>query len=178
MKKLLILTMLIAGFAHADDSGKRAIHVYKDSDGSVLLSAREVSDSNLTHVKSTHYPLEGGAWQVSCSKDKFNGSKKCSLYKNHSNLMVNYINGKPSVYVGRNHYPRTKSAIKIDGNQTIYGYEGLSQIPQKVVEQMKKGKIAHTRYHEWPYEYNKDGEVDLTGFTEKYDEMMKQYQAL
>ena len=178
MNKLLILTVLITGFAHADDSEQRAIHVYKDSDGSVLLSGREVSDNNLTHVKSTHYPLEGGVWQVSCSKDKFNGSKICSLYKNFSPLMVSNINGKLSVYVGTNHFPRTKSAIKIDGNQTIYGYEGVSQTPKKVIEQMKKGKTAHIRYQEWPYEYNKDSEVDLAGFSEKYDEMVKQYQAL
>ena len=176
MRKLLILAMLIAGFAHADDSEQRISELTK------VLESGSYSQDDIIRPKRKNLPqlnaeVEYG-WMVSCKKDIFNGSKICSLYKNHSNLMVNYINGKPSVYVGRNHYPRTKSAIKIDGNQTIYGYEGVSQTPQKVVEQMKKGKIAHTRYQEWPYEYNKDGEVDLAGFAEKYDEMVKQYQAL
>ena len=178
MKKLLILAMLITGIAHADNSEQRAIHIYKDSNGGVLLTAREASDSNLTHVKSTYYPIESSVWHISCSKDKFNGSKKCSLYKNYSDFMVNYMSGRLSVYVGRNHFPETQSVIKIDGNQAIYGHEGMSQTPQKVIEQMKKGKVAYTRYKEWPYKYNKDGETDLTGFAEKYDEMLEEYKKL
>jgi hypothetical protein len=48
--------------------------------------------------------------------------------------------------VGRDHYPRSQSAIKIDSNTPIYGYEGSSSTPQKAIEQMKRGKVAYTRY--------------------------------
>lgn len=85
---------------------------------------------------------------------------------------------KHSVYVGRDHYPRSQSAIKVDSNAPIYGYEGSSDTPKKVIEQMKKGKGAYTRYREWPYDYNQDGEVDLTGFAEKYNEMLEKYREL
>ena len=43
---------------------------------------------------------------------------------------------------------------------------------------MKKGKVAYTRYKEWPYEYNKDGEVELEGFAKKLEEMKSQYKEL
>ena len=92
--------------------------------------------------------------------------------------MVGIYNGQHSVYVGRDHYPRSQSVIKIDSNTPIYGYEGSSSTPQKAIEQMKRGKVAYTRYKEWPYDYNQDGEVDLTGFTEKYNEMMEEYKKL
>lgn len=117
-------------------------------------------------------------WSYSCKKDKFNKSKSCYLHRARSDVMVGVYNGQHSVYVGRDHYPRSRSAIKIDNNVPVYGYEGSSHTPQKVIEQMKKGKVAYTRYQEWPYEYNQDGEVDLTGFTEKYNEMLEEYKKL
>lgn len=117
-------------------------------------------------------------WNFSCSKDKFNGVKSCFLHKMYGDVIVSIYNGQSTVYVGKNHYPGTKSAIKIDNNVTIYGYEGISQTPKKVIEQMKIGKVAYTRYVEWPYEYNQDYHVDLTGFSEKYDEMLEAYKKL
>ncbi len=92
--------------------------------------------------------------------------------------MVTIINGRYGVYVGRKHFPRTQSAIKIDENAPIYGYEGISNTPQKAIEQMKNGKVAYTRYKEWPYEYNRDGEVDLVGFKEAFNQMLEEYKKL
>lgn len=173
---LLILSLL------SFDSFARELYVLKDNSGNTLLAGRESSGEaykGYTVEKKTHTPdwspLE---WNSRCSKDKFNGRKSCSLSKAHSDVMVSIFDGRYSVYVGRNHYPRTKTAIKIDENTPIYGNEGLSNTPQKVIEQMNKGKIAYTRYKEWPYEYNKDGEVDLTGFKEKYAEMLEEYKKL
>lgn len=158
------------------------IYVLKEKDGSTLLTAREPAGEkykDFTVTKKTYYPdwspLE---WNSSCSKDKFNGTKICSLSKAHSDVMVSIINGRYSVYVGGNHYPNTQSAIKIDDNSPIYGIEGSSKTPQKVIEQMKNGKIAYTRYKEWPYEYNQDGEVDLTGFKDKFEQMKEEYRKL
>lgn len=117
-------------------------------------------------------------WRYSCDKDRFNGVKSCYLTKMNSDVMVGIYNGQSTVYVGQDHYPGKKSAIKIDNNETIYGFEGTSQNPKKVIEQMKNGKVAYTRYVEWPYEYNHDYHVDLTGFAEKYDEMLEAYKKL
>ncbi|NWK61422.1 hypothetical protein HYI12_02225 [Acinetobacter sp. SwsAc3] len=127
-------------------------------------------------IKAEENALLG--WSFSCSKDKFNGAKSCFLHKMYGDVMVGVYDGQSTVYVGRDHYPGTKSAIKIDNNSTIYGYEGTSQTPKKVIEQMKIGKVAYTRYVEWPYEYNRDYHVDLTGFSEKYDEMLEAYKKL
>lgn len=175
MKAALILIFFLLSFT----TFAQTIYVLKDEDGNSLLSAREGWYKNLTVEKKTYYPKESLLdWNYSCSKDRFNGQKSCSLNKAHSDVMVSIFGGRHSVYIGRNHFPRTQSAIKIDDNSPIYGYEGSSNTPQKVIEQMKKGKVAYTRYKEWPYEYNQDGETDLTGFAEKYDEMLEEYKKL
>ncbi len=115
-------------------------------------------------------------WSFYCKKDNFNGSKSCTM--SSGSLMVALINGGQHVYVGRNHYPRSQSAIKVDGNQTIRGDEGVSQSPQKVINQLRSGKVAYTRYVEWPYNYNADGEVDLSNFNQKYNDMLEKYRNL
>lgn len=136
-------------------------------------------ESAVKRLKTTYYPETSPLeWNYICSKDKFNGKKSCSLNKAYSNVMVSIFDDRYSVYVGRNHFPRSQSAIKIDDNTPTYGHEGLSNTPKNVIEQMKKGKVAYTRYKEWPYEYNQDGETDLTGFAEKYNEMLDEYKKL
>lgn len=118
----------------------------------------------------------GSQWYSSCNKDRFDGSKVCVM--SSGDVMVGIINGNYGVYVGGDHYPNTLSAIKIDNNPTIYGFEGHSRSPLVVIEQMKKGKVVYTRYKKWPYEYNKDGEVDLSGFTFRFNELIKRYKSL
>lgn len=115
-------------------------------------------------------------WYPVCNKDRFNGSKICTISKD--TVLVTLKDGSYAVSVGKLHFPRSKSAIKIDNNATIYGYEGISQSPNKVIEQLKKGKKVFIRYQEWPYEHNRDSEIDLTGFPEKFEEMLELYRRL
>ena len=175
MRIILSIAFLITSLSVAASD----IYVYKDKGGSTILTARDKSGGDLKLEKVIKYDnSEFTKWKSNCTKDKFNNTKICSLNKSYSDVMVTIIDGRYGVYIGRNHFPRTQSAIKIDDNTPIYGYEGSSNTPQKVIEQMKKGKVAYTRYKEWPYEYNQDGETDLTGFAEKYDEMLEEYKKL
>ena len=155
------------------------IYVYKDSSGATILSGRDRNGGDLQLEKVVKYDnSEFTKWKNNCSKDRFNNTKTCSLTKSYSDVMVTIISDRYGVYIGRKHYPRTQTAIKIDNNAPIYGYEGISNTPQKIIEQMKNGKTAYTRYKEWPYEYNRDGEVDLTGFKEAFDQMLEEYKKL
>lgn len=115
-------------------------------------------------------------WYPVCNKDRFNGSKTCTLSKD--TVLVMLKDGTYAVSVGKRHYPRSKSAIKIDNHATIYGYEGILESPKKVIEQLKQGKKVFTRYQEWPYQHNRDSEIDLTGFPEKFEEMLELYRRL
>lgn len=143
--------------------------------------SQDATAENETELKQLNVKLDKDfftKWDVDCSKDRFNATKRCSLSKYSSNLLVMKVNGRYSVYVGRNHYPRSQSALKVDNNSTMYGYEGIIRNPEKAIEQLKKGKVAYTRYSEWPYDYNLDGEVDLNGFSEKFEEMLILYKQL
>ncbi|WP_180004833.1 MULTISPECIES: hypothetical protein [unclassified Acinetobacter] len=171
MKKIILLVLFLLS------ASVQAQKIYVSNDANNDASSDREAPIELKYktYRPEWSPLD---WNYSCSRDKFSGKKSCSLNKSHSNIMVSIFDGRYSVYIGRNHFPRTQSAIKIDNNAPIYGYEGSSNTPQKVIEQMKKGKVAYTRYKEWPYEYNQDGETDLTGFTEKYNEMLEEYKKL
>lgn len=172
MNKCILSLICISGLATAGE-----VYIYKGLDGSTILSGRDSSKTDYQKVNTIKYEdALGRSWKPYCSKDAFTGSKKCSM--NYQDVQVSLIDGKYGVYIGRNHFPRTQSAIRVDGNVPIYGYEGISKSPKIVIEQMKKGKTAYTRYQEWPYKYNQDGEADLTGFAESFNKMLEQYKAL
>lgn len=115
-------------------------------------------------------------WSISCDKDKFNGLKMCHMSKN--GLFVFLMSGKFTVSIGVDHFPRSSSAIKVDNNKTIYGVEGDFRNPLGIIEQLKKGHIASTRYQRWPYESNVDEDVDLAGFNEALDFIKWRYRQL
>ena len=115
-------------------------------------------------------------WVVECTKKKFDNSKVC--YIKQGDLWIFLIDGTYTVSVGDNHYPKTKAGLRIDNGHAMYGYEGYINKPLSVIEKLKKGKFAYTRYQRWPYLYEIDKEIDLMGFTKRFNEMLKEYRSL
>jgi len=157
------------------------IYELTDSTSTTLLTNQKSKYTHLKVEKKVYYPdaeIQANLdnWNVHCHKKKFDHAKVCSMYS--GDLWVFLINGKYSVEVGDDHYPRTKAGLRIDNGSAIYGYEGEIPNPINVIEKLKKGKTAYTRYQEWPYTYNTDGEVNLSGFTENFNKMLKQYKEL
>lgn len=147
----------------------------KISDGWGCFKANNPQDKDnhkTQNVKSTDV---NNGWDVSCRKDAFNGSKVCTVSK--GGLMVLLIDGRYVIGVGKNHYPGSSSAIKIDDNVPYLGKEGIINpiYANLIVKQMKDGKKAVIRYREWPYDYNIDTEIDLIGFSKKLNEMLERY---
>lgn len=163
-----------------DNPKGQSIYQYKSNQGSILLTNRSSNIENLTIEKKTYYPptIIEDKWGVNCSLDRFNGKKSCYIYKHGSNIFVYFTGSSYSVLIGSDQYPNSSSAVKIDNNATFYGHEGVSNTPIKVIEQMKKGKITYTRYREWPYDFNKDGEVNLEGFSEAIIELREKFKKL
>lgn len=167
------------------ESKPSSIYSLRDNSSGTLLTNQKSKYSHLSIDKKTYYPdsdihayaaSKESSWRISCKKKKFDHMKICHI--SQGDLWVFLINGKYSVDVGSNHYPRTKGGLRIDNGSAIYGYEGDMPNPLGIIEKLKKGKVAYTRYQEWPYQYDKDGEVSLTGFTEQFNEMLKQYKNL
>lgn len=171
--------MLVCFLLVAANTQARKLTVYQDEDGTTIFSGSEIKNERLdglAKILEKEYSSELSDWYPVCNKDRFNGSKICTLSKD--TVLVMLRDGSYAVSVGKQHFPRSKSAIKIDNNATIYGDEGISQSPNKVIEQLKKGKKVFIRYQEWPYEYNRDSEIDLAGFSEKFEEMLELYRRL
>ena len=161
------------------------IYPFKNSPETVALTNKQSVYSHLEVVKKTYYPdssihahynFEPKTWIINCEKKKFDHMKIC--YLKEGDLWVFLTNGRYSVSVGSDHYPRSKGGLRIDNSPAIYGYEGELPKPLSIIERLKKGKVAYTRYQEWPYEYDKDGEVSLKNFTKQFNEMLKQYKNL
>ena len=178
MKKIIFSLLLInSTYLFADEGALEKLTKKLQSES----YSQNADSEDYTDLKKLNVELDADTltkWYVDCSKDRFNSTKKCSLSKYSSDLRIMNINGRYSVYVGRNHYPRSQSALKVDNNSTMYGYEGIIRSPEKAIEQLKNGKVAYTRYSEWPYESKLDGEVDLNGFSEKFEEMLILYKQL
>lgn len=167
-----------------DTPKKETVYSLNDSNQTTLLINKKSKYSHLKVEKKTYYPdasihnydYESTTWFINCNKKKFDNTKIC--YMKEGDLWVFLINGRYSVSVGSNHYPRSKGGLRIDNSQAIFGYEGDFSNPLSIIEKLKKGKFAYTRYQEWPYQYDTDGEVNLKDFTKKFNEMLKQYKEL
>ena len=191
----LTRTLALGGYNNSDDINPPAvsesggtgqtIYLLKENDGKSLLTNKNSRYSHLNVEKKTYYPdsnihtfskFKTPSWSINCEKKKFDNMKIC--YMHEGDLWVFLTNGRYSVSVGSDHYPGSQGGLKIDNSSAIYGYEGEFPKPSSVIERLKKGKVAYTRYKKWPYEYNKDGEVSLEDFTKKFNEMLKQYKNL
>jgi hypothetical protein len=175
MKLLILLILpLIGTLATAQD-----LYVLRDESGATVFSSKppEAPNQSVERIVSYDSSLLGD-WASSCKKDKFNNAKQCTLYRLHGQITVSIINGNYLVRVGSNHFPSSDSALKIDGNPTLYGKEGSINNPRKAIEQLKFGSIAHTRFKEWPYQSNKDDKEPLDNFREAFDQMMLEYKKL
>ncbi|HCU74492.1 MAG TPA: hypothetical protein DGS69_02350 [Acinetobacter baumannii] len=117
-------------------------------------------------------------WSYSCKKDRFDNSKSCYLHNNDIGILL--LNGSYLVSVGREHYPNSKASIKIDDNATITALNGMfNKTSSAIITQLKKGKIAYTRYYEWPYQYKTiDNESKLEGFSNTFNQMLEAYRKL
>lgn len=118
-------------------------------------------------------------WDIYCNKDKIDNKKVCSMWR--GGLTVMMVNGRYIIGVGKgDSYPGSKSAIKVDDNIAYFGKERLIDLmsTNTIIQQLKKGRTAHIRYREWPYDYDKSADVDLSGFTKKFIEMTDRYNKL
>lgn len=182
MTRTLAQSSYADGVSEPKSDTPNTIHSLRGDDSPVLLENNRSRYSHLKVDKVTYYPdssihrYEFPTWLINCHKKKFDNMKVCSM--SEGDLWVFLINGRYSVDVGNNHYPRTKAGLRIDNGSAIYGYEGELPKPLSIIERLKKGKVAYTRYQEWPYQYNKDGEVSLKDFTKQFNEMLKQYKNL
>lgn len=153
------------------------LYTYDENKTGNLLINRKPTGAHLAHVNVTyHSDFKPLTWFVNCYKKKFDNMKVCSM--SSKDLWVFLINGKYSVIVGSENYPRSRGGLRIDNGPAIYGYEGELPKPLSVIEKLKKGKVAYTRYQEWPNQYDTDGEVNLKDFNQYFNQMLSEYKKL
>lgn len=117
-------------------------------------------------------------WGVKCYVDQIEDSKWCSLSKEDLTVGV-WKDGSAFVHIGSSHYPRSSITVRTDKKQPISANESTgfsgSQARQ-IINELKSGEAAVTRYQEWPYQSNLDKKVDLFGFDEAWSLLNIVYQ--
>lgn len=135
------------------------------SDGSGVIQGDP--ESTLETMADLH--LEN--WSFSCKADEIDDSHWCSMRKKGISVGV-WKDGSGVVSVGHSHYPGSSVTIRVDKNAPITKSEdsSFSQSQTKeILDQLRAGTSAVTRYQEWPYQSNKDTRVDLFGFAEGFE---------
>ncbi len=161
------------GYIGASDASKLEI-----SDGWGCFKAQNPENKSALTTK-TYNVNSLRDWDIYCKKDKIDNKKVCSMWRDGLTVMM--INGRYVIGVGKgDSYPGSKSAIKVDDNIAYFGRERMIDLmsTNTIIQQLKKGRIAHIRYREWPYDYDQSNDVDLNGFTKKLIEMTDRYNKL
>lgn len=109
-------------------------------------------------------------WTIFCSVDRMKDTRVC--FAKSGDLWV--YEGFPSgvvVVVGEDHHPGRKAMLRIDKQRYRESISagGIFTSPHEIVQQLRKGRVALTRYTEWPDKSWTDGEVDLGGFSVAHD---------
>lgn len=168
MKYILLVVLLISP----------ALVTAKNNNIDDLIRDVGYESNQKTSVKNAEKPTApaGSHWKIACKRDRFDDTKICKMTSKE--LQVSLIQGQLGVLVGRRHASNSKSAIKIDNNKTLYGAEGVFSDATQIIYQMKKGRTVYTRFYELNKENNKDDEISLEGFTERFEKMKSIYDQL
>lgn len=128
---------------------------YDDGSGSVHINPDDYKDG----------------WSISCHIDKMNDKRKCLIRY----AIVN--EGGPEVIYGHSaspqwvciqdhDFPGRTGMIRIDKNAPIRTDEEGCVPASKILPKMKSGTTIYTRYVKWPYDYDRDSEYPLAGFSQ------------
>lgn len=133
----------------------------------------------VTPGSPVHVWMADAVWQIDCKIDKIDDSRSC--YTRRGELWIFRGSIGYWISIGGNHYPGSVVTLRIDGRPalTAPAKAGFSKgAATQALGQLRGGKLARTRYQEWPYDENIDGEVALAGIAAALDLMELAYVAL
>lgn len=108
-----------------------------------------------------------GEWRLSCESDAMTDARSCSA--NQGDLWIfARPNGQPIVSVGAQHFPGSLVYLRVDGQKPLStGSKNDGDFPaaqsKAILEKLKNGVTATTRFMEWPYREWEDNVVQLEG---------------
>jgi hypothetical protein len=122
--------------------------------------------SNVGHFSEP----EESNWHTGCKKDPITDSKVCFMHMKDLWVFAS-PNSKPSVSIGRGHYPGSTVTIRLDqenpvSNTSKGGGMFSPEASADLVEKLKAAKSVTTRYMQWPYQSWKDETWKVFGFAE------------
>lgn len=121
---------------------------------------------------ATKVELDQDNWTVACEKDSISDKKSCYIQR-HDLWIWLYENGNLKISIGRDYYPSSTIAIRVDSRKPFYtsadngGFFPSAQT-KNIIAQLKSGKKVTTKYVKWPYGSAVDESFGLYGLNEAY----------
>lgn len=134
-------------------------------DGSGLIQGDK--NSTLDTIKD----LQLTNWSTGCKVDGMEDKHWCYITKKDLTVGV-WKDGSNFVSVGHDHFPKSNIAIRVGQQKPISAVAETgftSTQVNEIIEQLKNGGEALTRFQEWPYDKNQDLKIDLYGFKEAWE---------
>lgn len=109
--------------------------------------------------------LQPKAWNFACKTDAMSDDVTCYIF--HKKLYIYLDKNGYSMTVGNDHYPQTKSFIRINKNKPMEsqdsGYFSKEEASAALSELINADKVT-IRFTKWPYSEPVDENIDMTYF--------------
>lgn len=104
------------------------------------------------------------SWLLSCNVDPIEDTRSCTLLRGPL-MVIAFAGGPEVVMAGKNHYPGSESAIRLDKGQPFRSRaDGIFGDSKKILAGLETCNQVVVRYQEWPSKVPTDGTVSCEGF--------------
>lgn len=165
----------ILGLTIANVAGAATINMKNDR-LSYLIQRVDYQRTNDSVEKSENQLLGRASWNIQCWVKSSEGTKICTMRKNHITVMR--INDNYSLSVGIKHKKNSITLLKVDNNSIWQAREGLYRDAQTIIDQFKRGFEVKTEFNAFNTTKPVVNEVSLIGFSDAFNDMQQQYSKL
>lgn len=149
---------------------------YAAEDRLSSLILRVNAQSNNDEISLVENKLLGRAsWKIKCQYKTFEDMKACVMSKGA--ISVLHINNQYIVNIGQKHQKDTMTFIRVDQGESLQAREGLFRNGNDLIDLLKRGNYAYTRFQQNKTQYIED-KTSLLGFTDAFNDMEAQFSKL
>jgi hypothetical protein len=113
-------------------------------------------------------PEVGTSWTFRCRYDEVENEDRCQFYTGDQ-FALSFIYGKVWLNWGTERYPGSEMVARFDDGSPVSTSEKDGwpfPLGALLLRRMMAGRIMYYRWSDWPGERNRDGRIDLTGFSD------------
>jgi hypothetical protein len=163
-------------FYNGKDSGKIMMHVKPLMYASIVIMELGLLLASLVNAQERSN-IQG--WKITCKNDPIHDIRTCHGIKGDLIVLLQRSGRLNIDVVGSDdQYPGSHVYVRVDRRKPHSAGEGgwSNADAWRIVDELKTGKIAITRYTNWPHNRLIDTEISLDGFNEMMQTLQRRAQ--